>query len=39
MEAITELLTDATTLWTAISVLSVVVIGFVLGRKLLRKAA
>lgn len=37
MDAITDLLTDATTLWTAISVLAVVVIGFVAGRKLFAK--
>ncbi len=37
MDAITDLLTDATTLWTAVSVLAVVVIGFVIGRKLIFK--
>jgi len=37
MEDITGLLASATTLWTAITVLGVLVIGFVAGRKLFRK--
>jgi len=37
MADITDLLTDATTLWTAIAGLAVIVIGFVAGRKLFRK--
>lgn len=37
MDAITGLLTDATTLWTAIAGLAVIVIGFTMGRKLIRK--
>jgi len=38
VEAITDLLTDANTLWTGAATLGVLVIGFVVGRKLLRKA-
>ena len=37
MTSITGLLTSATTLWTAIAALAVVVIGFTAGRKLFRK--
>jgi len=37
MSDITDLLADATTLWTAIAVLAVTVLGFVAGRKLFRK--
>jgi hypothetical protein len=37
MSDITDLLTDATTLWTAVAALAVIVIGFTIGRKLIRK--
>jgi len=37
MDAITDLLTDATTLWTAIMVLGGTIIAFVVGRRLFRK--
>jgi len=37
MEAITDLLTDASTLWTAGSILAVTILGFIIGRKLIRK--
>ena len=37
MTEITSLLCDATTLWTAVAALAVVVIGFTAGRKLFRK--
>lgn len=37
MDAITDLVADATTLWGVVAVLAVTVIGFVAGRKLFRK--
>jgi len=37
MADITALLTDAETLWTAVAALAVLVIGFGIGRKLIRK--
>jgi hypothetical protein len=37
MDAITGLLADGTTLWTAISVLAITVIGFVIGRRFVKK--
>lgn len=37
MDAITDLLADATTLWTAVSVLSVIVVGFLIGRRFVKK--
>ncbi len=37
MEDMTTLLTTAETFWTAVAALSVVIIGFVLGAKLVKK--
>jgi len=37
MSDITELLTDATTLWTAVVVLAVAVTGFLIGRRFVKK--
>ena len=37
MADITALLTDAETLWTAVAGLAVVVIGFLIGRKFVKK--
>jgi len=37
MPDIEALVTDAETLWTAVAALAVLVIGFVIGRKLIRK--
>ncbi len=37
MEDITGLLTEATTLWTALMGLGILVLGFVAGRKLFKK--
>jgi len=37
MSDITDLLDDATTLWTAVAVLAVTVIGFVIGRRFVKK--
>jgi len=37
MAAITTLLASATTLWTAVAVLAVTVIGFVIGRRFVKK--
>lgn len=37
MAAITALVTSAGTVWTAVSALAVLVVGFVIGRRLIRK--
>lgn len=37
MDSITGLLTSASTLWTAVAALAVIVIGFMIGRKLIKK--
>jgi len=37
MSDITDLLTDANTLWIAVAALSVTVIGFIVGRRLFKK--
>jgi len=37
MDDIAALLTEATTLWAAVAVLSVTVVGFLIGRKLIKK--
>jgi len=37
MQNINSLLTSAQTLWVSVAVLSVLVVGFLLGRRLLRK--
>lgn len=37
MDAIETLVTDASALWTTVAALSVLVIGFTIGRKLVRK--
>jgi len=37
MADITDLLADATTLWTAVATLAIIVVGFVIGRRFLKK--